>query len=92
MTAWCFLFALETAMRTGEILKLQAGDIKGRIALLRDTKNGEDRRVPLPSAALDLLSLLPDGLPVPITSQSLDVLFRRYRPAALAHIHFHEMN
>ena len=89
-TAWCFLFALETAMRAGEILKLQPGDIKGRIALLRDTKNGEDRRVPLSSAALDLLSLLPDGLPVPITSQSLDALFRRYRPAALAHIHFHD--
>ncbi len=90
MTAWCFLFALETAMRAGEILKLQPEDITGRIALLRDTKNGEDRRVPLSSAALDLLSLLPDGLPVPITSQSLDALFRRYRPAALAHIHFHD--
>ena len=89
-TAWCFLFALETAMRAGEILKLQPGDIKGRIALLRDTKNGEDRRVPLSSAALDLLSLLPEGLPVPITSQSLDVLFRRYRPAELAHVHFHD--
>ena len=88
--AWCFLFALETAMRAGEILKLQSGDITGRIALLRDTKNGEDRRVPLSSAALDLLSLLPDGLPVPITAQSLDVLFRRYRPAELGHIHFHD--
>lgn len=88
--AWCFLFALETAMRAGEILKLQPGDITGRIALLRDTKNGEDRRVPLSSAALDLLSLLPEGLPVPISSQSLDVLFRRHRPAELTHIHFHD--
>ena len=29
-------------------------------------------------------------LPVPLSSASLDALFRKYRPAALAHIRFHD--
>ena len=86
--AWAFLFAIETAMRAGEILKLQADDINGKLATLRDTKNGYDRVVPLSAAARDLLALV--DLPLPLSSRVLDTLFRRYRPAELAHIHFHD--
>ena len=85
---WCLLFAIETAMRAGEILKLQPDDINGRTAILRDTKNGHDRSVPLSSEARRLLALV--DLPVPLSSASLDALFRKYRPAALAHIRFHD--
>jgi integrase len=50
-------FAIETAMRRGEIVKLQWRDvnIESRIALLRETKNGEDRTVPISPAAIAVL-------------------------------------
>lgn len=88
--AWCFLFAIETAMRAGEILKLENSDINGRLALLRDTKNGDDRKVPLSKKALELIECLPNGFPVGISSASLDATFRKYRPAELRHINFHD--
>ena len=88
--AWCFLFAIETAMRAGEILKLDKDDINNRIATLRDTKNGDDRRVPLSKKAMDLIDLLPNGFPVGITSQILDSTFRRYRDDKVRHINFHD--
>lgn len=86
--AWCFLFAIETAMRAGEILKLQPDDVAGKLATLRDTKNGHDRTVPLSTAARDLLALV--DLPLPLSSGTLDALFRRFRPPELAHLHFHD--
>ena len=86
--AWAFLFAIETAMRAGEILKLQPDDVAGKLATLRDTKNGHDRTVPLSAAARDLLALV--DLPLPLSSVTLDALFRRYRPPELAHLHFHD--
>lgn len=89
-TAWCLLFAIETAMRAGEILKLKKSDITGRIALLRDTKNGDDRRVPLSSRALELIGYLPDGFPVGMSSGVLDATFRKHRPLELRHITFHD--
>lgn len=86
--AWCFLFAIETAMRAGEILKLKPEDIQGRIALLYDTKNGDDRKVPLSKTAIDLLAQI--TLPVGISSEYLDVMYRRFRPKSLSHIRFHD--
>lgn len=51
------LFAIETAMRQGEILSLAWSDIDlaGREAKLKDTKNGDARGVPLSSAAIKIL-------------------------------------
>lgn len=51
----CFLFALETGMRAGEIIGLEWPDIDGRVATLHDTKNGDKRRVPLSLEALRIL-------------------------------------
>lgn len=45
-------FALETGMRASEIAGLKQEDIRGRVALLRDTKNGTQREVPLSEKAL----------------------------------------
>lgn len=52
-----FNFALETAMRRGEILNLMWRDINlvQRTAFLQDTKNGEPRNVPLSANAARLL-------------------------------------
>lgn len=45
--ALCFLFALETAMRAGEILGMTWADVGGKSVTLPRTKNGDVRRVPL---------------------------------------------
>ena len=86
--AWAFLFAIETAMRCGEICKLTAEDVRDGIAHLRDTKNGDDRFVPLSPEARRLLALI--ELPLGITPAQVDALFRKYRSAELAHIRFHD--
>ena len=58
------LLALETGMRTGELLRLQWIDInlQKRTATLWETKNGERRIVPLSSEALEVLLFMPRSL------------------------------
>lgn len=86
-------WALETAMRQGEILRLTRDDIKGRVARLTDTKNGDLREVPLSSRAVALLALLPErGTLFPIDPRSFDTLFRKARnKAKVGDIHFHDL-
>lgn len=91
--AWCFLFAIETAMRSGEILSLKWEDINGKIAHLRDTKNGSDRNVPLSSKARELIAMLPKthDVLVPLKSGSRDALFRKARKkAGIDDLTFHD--
>jgi integrase len=54
-------FALESAMRRGEILGLrwEYVDLQKRIAFIPLTKNGESRTVPLSSTAIEILRALP---------------------------------
>ena len=51
------VFAYNTAARFGEIIKLKKADVdfKKRTATLRDTKNGEDRKIPLTEEAIEVL-------------------------------------
>lgn len=48
-------FALETGMRASEIASLSSDNIQGKIAILRDTKNGTKREVPLSEKAIEVL-------------------------------------
>jgi integrase len=77
--AAAFLFAIETAMRAGEICWLHAGAVTGRVVHLPPevTKNGTFRDVPLSPRALAILKLCPDGFG--ITTATLDAMFRKYR-------------
>lgn len=90
--ACAFLWALETAMRQGEILSLTRDQITGPVAFLPRTKNGEPRFVPLSSAALALLALLPaEGYLFPVANGTADTLFRKAREnAGLLDLHFHD--
>lgn len=56
--AWGFLFALETAMRRGELLALEKKDIYDGHVHLPKTKNGDSRDIPLSEEAKALLSLI----------------------------------
>jgi integrase len=81
--AVAYLFAIETAMRAGEICGLVPRDVSGRVATLTETKNGTKRKVPLSKRAVELLELLPlpeeDGTLFGVTAKSLDALFRKAR-------------
>lgn len=94
--AIALLFAIETAMRAGEICNLTWDnvDFNRRLAHLPITKNGDSRDVPLSKRAVALLEQLRgiDSVQVfGIDSQSLDVLFRRARDnCGIQDLHFHD--
>ena len=65
-------FSIETAIRQGELLKIRYGNInfRNRTLLLTDTKNGEDRTIPLSEKAFLILQSQPrqfDGRVFPLT-------------------------
>ena len=57
------IVAVATALRVGEILKLEWSDLdkENRLLTLRDTKNGDNRVVPLSPTAFDVLGALPEN-------------------------------
>ena len=89
--------ALETAMRQGELLKLEWRDVNlsARTAQLHDTKNGEARTVPLSSHAVQVLSQLPrsiTGRVFPLTKSAVQQAFHRACiRAGLADMRFHDL-
>lgn len=89
-----FLFAIETAMRAGEIVGLTWDRIDAvrRVAKLTLTKNGRSREVPLSSEAVRLLEALPKADPVfGLDSAQLDALWRKVRDKAQADgLNFHD--
>lgn len=89
-----FLFALETAMRSGEICGLRPADVflRSRYVVLPLTKNGDRREVPLSRRAVEILKALPEGEgpAFGLTGQMRDALWRKMRPKALADLHFHD--
>ena len=91
--ALAFLFAVETAMRAGEILGLAWPDVRDKSVTLRATKNGDVRKVPLSNRAREIIALMPAGAgPVfGIKNKVRDALFRRARDAAgIKNLHFHD--
>lgn len=89
-----FLFAIETAMRAGEVLGLRAEhvDLDRRVAHLPKTKNGTARDVPLSTEAVRLLRALPEADPLfNMSAQQLDALWRKLRDrAAVENLRFHD--
>jgi integrase len=91
------LFAIETAMRAGEIAGLtwDRVDLKGKFVRLPQTKNGTPRDVPLSPEALRIVRQLrgarADGSVFGLASAQLDALFRKAKARALIDdLHFHD--
>lgn len=92
------VFAIETAMRAGEICGLvwENVDFEKRTAFLPRTKNGSSRVVPLSSTAVKVLHGLKKVNACSrqcfgIKGDSLDALFRRCRDRCLIeNLHFHD--
>jgi len=89
--------AMETGMRRGEIAKLSWKDVDmvRRTAHLMDTKNGDDRFVPLSLTAISVLKSLPvriDGSVFGMTAHAITYAFiRATKRAGLKDIHFHDL-
>ncbi len=91
------MFALESAMRRGEILGLRWKHInlEKRTAFIPLTKNGESRTVPLSLAAIEILKQLPrnlNGQVFPVNPTTLSAAIDRARiKAKLEDFHFHDL-
>ncbi len=77
--AWAFLFAMETAMRKGEILGITRNNIHEDYVHLPMTKNGTARDVPLSHKARAMLDLLTVdiGHVIPHNSNSFRLIWQR---------------
>ena len=89
-------FAIETGMRRSEILNLRWVhiDLDSGFAFLFDTKNGEDRRVPLTKTARDVISKLPreDERVFPLSANCVRLAWKRTRnKAGISDLRFHDL-
>lgn len=87
--------AADTAMRRTELVMLRREQIRGRVAFLEDSKNGERRSVPLSKRALELLKILPtriDGRVFSLSPQSVSNYFpRACKAAGVVDLHYHDL-
>lgn len=95
-----FLFALATAMRRGEILRMKWSDINFNTKTLHIplTKNGHPRTIPLSSHALAVLDKLKDHerkqqqLVFPVSDNALKMAWQRLRDrTGILDLHFHDL-
>lgn len=90
-------FAIETAMRRGEIASLlwEHVDFDDRTAYLPDTKNGDPRTVPLSPRAVDLLKRLPFKEYGKVFTYQRDPITRAFcsvkKIAGIANLRFHDL-
>lgn len=97
-TGAAMLFAVETAMRAGEICNLTWHNVnlEKRTAFLPITKNGSSRTVPLTKAAVKILERLRDEIEqgdtcFQVKSNILDATFRKLKKTAnREYLHFHD--
>lgn len=91
------LFALETAMRQGEIwgMEWERVHLDRQYVMLPDTKNGTRRDVPLSTKAVKLLKSMPKphaGYVFSIPQASAGVIFKRScELAGIQDLHFHDL-
>lgn len=88
LVAVMFLFALETGMRLGEICALQDGDYFDDYVVIRDSKNGDKRYIPLSRRARELAVQLKGRSTTP--ERATDVFLRATRRAKIEDLRFHD--
>ncbi len=88
-TGDALLFALETAMRAGEICRIRPEHVHDRYVHVPQTKNGHPRDVPLSTRAREILGRV--GNDFGLSGTQLDALFRWARDrAGLDGLRFHD--
>lgn len=82
------LLSAYTGLRQGELLRLTKADAAAGCVVVRESKSGKSRTVPVPKQALPILR----RLPIRLTRNQLDTQFRKVREAArLEHVHWHDL-
>ena len=90
-------FALESAMRRGEIIALLWVDVdlNKRVAFLPTSKNGESRLIPLSTSAIQILKELPhsiDGRVFPLNGFTVAAAFMKAtKRSNIPEFHFHDL-
>lgn len=93
---WCFVLALQTGMRAGELCGLRWQDVRGDFVVLHagKTKTGKGREVPLSLTArrsIEAMRGWDEALVFGLRAQTLDAMFRKYRGrAGLEGFTFHD--
>lgn len=91
------IFSIETTSRRSESLRLQWSDVNlgARTALLRNTKNGEDRRIGLSTRAVEALMAIPksrDGRVFPLSENAVRQAWdRALKRLGIKGLHFHDL-
>lgn len=91
--AWAFLFAIETAMRQGELLNMKRSHIYDGYVHLPKTKNGTKRNIPLSKEATRLLNLIQHDNEqiIPHNSNSFKKAWQRgEKRIPIDDLHFHD--
>lgn len=95
--AFVMLFAIETAMRTGEMCNMRWRDVGAKMVHLPKTKNGDARDIPLSKRARELLDILRkddqdlDALVFDMKPSQVDANFRKMKKKAqIDDLHFHD--
>jgi len=87
--------AVETGMRRGEILSIRRSDIDAvnRTLLIRETKNGHPRTIPLTKGALAVLQHCPgEDRVFPMTPNAFRLAWQRVKArAGIEDLHFHDL-
>ena len=96
LVAPAILFAIETAMRRGELLALtwEAIDTHQRTAYIPHTKTGHARTIPLTDQALMILETLPRARSTvfPLSAMALRLAWNRVRErAGMPDLRFHDL-
>lgn len=90
---WCFMFAIETAMRRSEILALNRHTVFDNYVHIPMSKNGISRDVPLSNKAKELLAMIEplDTKLFNITPVNFDLIWQRMRKqTGILNLHFHD--
>lgn len=88
-------FVIETGVRRGEVAKMRREHIKGNYFTLIDTKNGENRDVPMSQVAMNILNGIPkcfDGRVWPFSEDRISRLFQEAaNNAEIKDLRFHDL-
>ncbi|WP_366523854.1 tyrosine-type recombinase/integrase [uncultured Algimonas sp.] len=97
ITGAVFLFAIETAIRSSEILRMRNRDIQDNVVHLPDSKNSKPRFVPLTARAREIVAKVrgdrtaPNDHPFLISDADRDSVFRTARDASgIENLVFHD--
>ena len=82
------LLSAYTGLRRGELLRLKPPDVADGCVIVRESKSGKSRTVPVPRQAASILK----RLPIALTSNEMEVRWRNARKATgLTHVRWHDL-